>query len=398
MCPPDRDPPADEATTEHEPQRQGGASPVVQRARNKLGTIAAFIGICLVVAFLFVTGGNKSKLQAGTKPAAAIANPAALPPGLADTPPPDAQSSFEVPDNHQHFGPGPRATGSGESAEAERQKAEARLHSPMLIYDSPGHEEAAAATKPAAPDALSSMLAAQLQNATAASAGGGGEDRRRDRSSPAEGYAERTQAFARAASDEQVPEASARRVTMDNRIAQGKMVPAILETAINSDLPGRLRAIISQDVWSEDGSRRLIRRGSRLVGEYRSGLARGQTRVFVIWSRLLEPDGTDLAIGSPGTDDLGRAGLTGAIDRHFVERFGAAFLLSLIGSATTASQSGNTFIINTSQGFGQVAQESLQDSINIPPTIYVDQGTPVQVFVARDLIFDLSPVTVGIAR
>ena len=60
----------------------------------------------------------------------------------------------------------------------------------------------------------------------------------------------------------------------------------------------------------------------------------------------------------------------------------------MIGSATTASQGGNTFVINTSQGFGQVAQDSLQDSINIPPTIYVDQGTPVQVFVARDLVFD----------
>ncbi|MBL6748930.1 MAG: TrbI/VirB10 family protein [Nevskia sp.] len=386
MCPTDADPPQEPG--EGAPQREHGSSPVVQRARNPLATVLGVLGICAAVAFLFLTGRHPARSQAPAKAVIPAAN-AALPPGLADQAPliPDNERiSFpgEVPNNQQHYGPG-----RAEAAEAERQKAEARRHSPMLIYDASGKEEAQASAKPAPPDALNTLLASQLQNA--GSPPESAEQHRQDRSSPAEGYAERTQAFARAASDEQVPEATARRITLYNRIAQGKMVPAILETAINSDLPGKLRAIISQDVWSEDGSRKLIRRGSRLAGEYRSGLVRGQTRVFVIWTRVLEPDGTDLAIGSPGTDDLGRAGLTGAIDRHFAERFGAAFLLSLIGSATTASQGGNTFVVNTSQGFGQVAQESLQDSINIPSTIYVDQGTPVQVFVARDLLFDLPP-------
>ncbi|MDR3418835.1 MAG: type IV secretion system protein VirB10 [Nevskia sp.] len=393
MCPADRDPPPNEPAPEPESQRRRGASPVVKGTRSKIGMMAGFLGLMLVVAFLFLTGGN-NKLKPAAKPLVAAAPAAGLPPGLADGPPlpPDnTQSSFEVPNNPQHFESG---GGRTEAAEAERQKAEARLHSPMLIYDSSGHEEPAPQAKTASPDPMAALLESQIQGANAAAAAGAADDHAK-RSTPAEGYAERTQAFAHAASDEQIPEATARHISMDNRIAQGKMVPGILETAINSDLPGKLRAIISQDVWSEDGSRRLIRRGSRLAGEYRSGLVRGQTRVFVIWTRVLQPDGTDVAIGSPGTDDIGRAGLTGAIDRHFVERFGAAFLLSLIGSATTASQGGNTFVVNTSQGFGQVAQESLQDSINIPPTIYVDQGTPVQVFVARDLIFDQVPVAMN---
>jgi type IV secretion system protein VirB10 len=256
----------------------------------------------------------------------------------------------------------------------------------MLVFDVSGTEDLPA-PKPPSTTADKQSLAAQLLKASMANSGLGGADDAKA-GTPSERHADRTLAFAKSASEQQVPEATARRISLHNRIAQGKMLMATLETAVNSDLPGKLRAVVSSDVWSEDGSQRLIRRGSRMIGEYRSGIVRGQTRVFVIWTRLLEPDGTDVAIGSPGTDDLGRAGLTGTIDRHFAERFGAAILLSIIGSATTASQGGNTFVINTSQGFGQVAEESLQDSVNIPPTINVDQGAPVQVFVARDLIFD----------
>jgi type IV secretory pathway VirB10-like protein len=369
--------PKDNEGLHGEPQRNRGVSPVVQGgARSKLGIAAGMVVMLLVVAFLFMGGGKSSKPKPAA-PAPAIA--ASGPPPTAPEPPPLPPLT---PEEQAAGFPPPPVPGkpNGEAGDA-RQKAEARLNSPMLVYDASGHEEATAPAKPAPADALTSLLASQLQNA------GAKPDQPGARATPSESYAERTQAFAKDASERATPEAVARHISLGNRIAEGKMLAATLETAISSDLPGRLRAVVTGDVWSEDGSRRLIRKGSRLIGDYRSGLVRGQTRVFVIWTRLLEPDGTDLAIGSPGTDDLGRAGLTGTIDRHFVERFGAAFLLSLIGSATTASQGGNTFVINTSQGFGQVAQDSLQDSINIPPTIYVDQGAPVQVFVARDLVF-----------
>ncbi|WP_051749135.1 TrbI/VirB10 family protein [Nevskia soli] len=369
---------------EQEPPRQRGRSPVAAAARNKIGTVLGLIGIGLVVAFLFLTGGKPGKPAPAAKPPV-LANVDNSPPP--DLPLPATERSFEVPNNPQHFETHP-AGATQEAVDAAKQKAEARMHSPMLVFDDSGHEQAAAAPKPPGADPLNALLAAQLQNAAA---GAQPDEPKGERSSPAEGYAERTQAFAKAAVKDQAQEAVAHRISLGDRIAEGKMLAATLETALSSDLPGKLRAVVTSDVWSEDGSRKLILKGSRLIGDYRSGLVRGQTRVFVIWTRLLEPDGTDVAIGSPGTDDLGRAGLTGDIDRHFVERFGAAFLLSLIGSATTASQGGNTFVINTSQGFGQVAQDSLQDSINIPPTIYVDQGTPVQVFVARDLVFGAAP-------
>lgn len=365
--------------------RRHGLSPVVEgRDRSKLAMIAGFLAIMLVVGFLFVTGGKNSKPAPAAKPPPAIASSPGLPPAAPAPPPLPPAPAETVPAGF----PPPPVPGQTNNATGPAAKEDARRHAPMLIYDVSG-AGAQAAARPAPTDDMQSLLAAQLLKSTAANPAG--PDDSKPATTPSEGYADRTLAYAKSASDQSVPEAVARRISLDNRIAQGKMLAATLETAVSSDLPGKLRAVVSSDVWSEDGNHRLILRGSRLIGEYRSGLARGQTRVFVIWTRLLQPDGTDIAIGSPGTDDLGRAGLTGTIDRHFAERFGAAVLLSLIGSTTTASQGGSTVIVDTSQGFSQVAQESLQDSVNIPPTITIAQGAPVQVFVARDLVFDRPP-------
>ncbi len=169
------------------------------------------------------------------------------------------------------------------------------------------------------------------------------------------------------------------------RINQGKFIAAVLETAIQSDLPGMLRAVVQENVYSEDGSQVLIPSGSRLVGEYRSGLVRGQTRVAVIWHRVARPDGVDIGISSPGTDPLGVAGLTGEVDSHFFERFGGSVLLSLI-DVFGKSQSQQSLQVISTDG-KDASTVALQNSINVPPTIFVDQGTRIQVFVARDLNF-----------
>ena len=169
-------------------------------------------------------------------------------------------------------------------------------------------------------------------------------------------------------------------------IAQGKMINAVLETAISSDLPGMVRAVVSEPVYSEDGRTLLIEQGSRLVGEYRAGLTRGQGRIFVIWNRVLTPWGVDVQIGSPGTDSLGRSGLTGWIDSHFLERFGASILLSVIGAAA-AQQNDNQFNVELGQGFNESAEIALENSINIRPTLYKNQGDRISVFVARDVNF-----------
>ena len=179
---------------------------------------------------------------------------------------------------------------------------------------------------------------------------------------------------------------------LDKIIPQGTMIRGTLETAIQSDLPGMIRAVVSQDVYSFDGRRLLIPGGARLVGRYQSGLVRGQTRVFIIWSRVLLPDGVSVLIGSPGADELGRSGLEGFLDTHFWERFGNSILLSLIDGAVQAGvevigQDSADVAISGGRDFSRSAEIALENSINIPPTIHIDQGERINVFVAKDLDF-----------
>lgn len=167
-------------------------------------------------------------------------------------------------------------------------------------------------------------------------------------------------------------------------VAQGAFIPAVLETAIDSDLPGYVRAVVSQDVRSFDGSRVLVPRTSRLIGQYKSGLQAGQKRVYVLWTRLIRPDGVSVALASPAISQDGKSGLSGDVDTHFVERFGSATMLSVVGALSALGNA--ALILSGSQSAAGVAAQ--RDS-QIPPTIRVDQGQPIRVFVARDLDFSL---------
>lgn len=176
-------------------------------------------------------------------------------------------------------------------------------------------------------------------------------------------------------------------------VPQGTIIPAVLETAINSDLPGLVRALVSRDVKGFDGTEVLIPRGSRLIGQYSSGVALGQSRAFVIWTRVLRPDGVSVQLASAATDQLGQAGLSGKVDTHFLRRFGAATLLSVLTGAIdyVVSSAGNgQVLVGGPAQANQLASIALQRQIDIQPTIKVPQGTPLRVFVARDLDFDLS--------
>jgi type IV secretion system protein VirB10 len=165
-------------------------------------------------------------------------------------------------------------------------------------------------------------------------------------------------------------------------VVQGTMISAVLETAINSDLPGYVRAFVAQDVRSFDNKTVLIPRGSRLIGQYKSGVSAGQTRAYVLWSRLIRPDGVSVSVASPGTDVEGETGLPGKVNSHFMKRFGASILLSIVGGV--ASTGSKAVIISGSQGAASVAAQA---NANIPPTIRVLQGQPIRVFTARDLDF-----------
>lgn len=172
----------------------------------------------------------------------------------------------------------------------------------------------------------------------------------------------------------------------DMRIAPGRLIRGVLETAISTDQPGGIRAIVSEDVYSEDGQRVLIPKMSRLWGEYRATVISGQKRVGVIWSRLIRPDGVDVALRGIGTDALGTSGLEGDVDTKFWTRFGGAILQSMLEVAEERASDDQD--IQIVAGDTQTAASvALQQAQNVAPTIYVDQGTTINVLVANDLDF-----------
>lgn len=176
---------------------------------------------------------------------------------------------------------------------------------------------------------------------------------------------------------------------LDAIIPQGAVIPAVMETAINSDLPGLARAMVTRDIKSFDGSTVLIPRGSRVIGQYKSGVAQGASRVFVIWTRVIRPDGVSIQIASPAADPLGRGGIEGKVDRHFFGRFGGSILMSVLNAGVAAVGNARS----TSQIYiGSAAQAAsmagtVMKSDQIAPTIKTAQGAPVTIFVARDLDF-----------
>lgn len=197
--------------------------------------------------------------------------------------------------------------------------------------------------------------------------------------------------FASRVAGQTVEVAKAERLTnLDSLIPQGAIIGAVMETALNSDLPGYARAIVTRDVLSFDGSQVLIPAGSRVIGQYNSGVAQGASRIFIVWSRLIRSDGVSIALASPATDDLGRGGLAGKVNRHFLQRFGGSILLSVLTGGIQAAASsvarGNTVVVNSASEATSLASQAGRGA-DIPPTIKTRQGANVRIFVARDLDF-----------
>ncbi|QIQ88040.1 MAG: TrbI/VirB10 family protein [Erythrobacter sp.] len=173
-------------------------------------------------------------------------------------------------------------------------------------------------------------------------------------------------------------------------VTEGTMIPAVLETAINTDVPGYVRAVVSQDVKSFDGKKVLIPRSSRLIGQYQSGVQQGQKRAYVIWTRLIRPDGASVNIASPAVAFDGTTGLPGDVDTHFLKRFGSGLLLSVVGGLSAVATGGVGGVI-IAGGAQNAASSAVQADGQVSPTIRVRAGEPIRVFAARDL--DFSTVT-----
>jgi type IV secretion system protein VirB10 len=172
-------------------------------------------------------------------------------------------------------------------------------------------------------------------------------------------------------------------------LAKGATLDCTLLTAIDSTLPGFTKCVTATDTWSADGSVVLLKRGSQLFGETRGQVEAGKNRLFIVWAEARTPEGIVVPLASPGTDPLGRAGVTGQVDRHFWSRFGSAILVSVVDGAVQGianSQNRGGVVINPSSS-RDVATEILRETMRVRPTLRKNQGDRVAVLVARDVDF-----------
>jgi type IV secretion system protein TrbI len=177
----------------------------------------------------------------------------------------------------------------------------------------------------------------------------------------------------------------------------GTVVPALLLTAVNSDLPGPLMAQVSRDVYDLAQRRVVLARGARLLGRYENQVAVGQRRLLVAWTRLQLLDGTLVELpGLPGADRGGAAGLPARVENHLLRVFGDAVLLSLLSVGADLSQPPSRSLVVTpsagsvagaavGQQLADAGTQLLRRDLSIQPTLRLPAGTPLTVFVNGDL-------------
>jgi len=202
-------------------------------------------------------------------------------------------------------------------------------------------------------------------------------------------------------------------------VAQGKVIETVLETPVNTNYPGPIRAVVSSDVYSENGNNVLIPRGSRVVGQFTGSYSPGQTRVNIIWDRIIMPNGYDIAVSSPAIGSIGTAGVEGVVDTQMLPTITNAVLISALNvafaqaasnltgsgqssqtststapggivSSTTTSTPTQQAIQQQTTNLGNTMQGLAQQTYSTKPFITLDQGTLVSIFVNRDLLFPSS--------
>lgn len=376
----------------------GGLSPnapnVAAKPSKALMVVVVVGGVVLFLLYTIIFGGGKEKPKPAPKEIPVdtrvieppsppkVEDPVVLvpPPIVA---PPSLPTPVELPDSVGKLNLNPLTPEQDAAAKAQ---AQARMKSNMLVLDEAGKSSA-----------VSNPFAS---------------------SSTTTNSADPNAAFAAQASNEKVETVKATRIhNLSRTIAQGRVIHATMETALNTDLSAPIRAIVSRDTYAEAGTTPLVPKGSRLIGRYNTVIANGQNRVFVIWTRLIRPDGVDVMLGSPLVDSIGQAGVTGQVDSKFQEIFSRALLSSIINIALAVgseSVSNETQVTTTSGGstettggaageattnalnrLGSITDGFIQRFLNVQPTILIDQGTAVNVMVNRDLVF---PSDVGNAQ
>jgi type IV secretion system protein VirB10 len=187
------------------------------------------------------------------------------------------------------------------------------------------------------------------------------------------------------------------------QLRAGFVIPAVLLSGVNSEVPGTIIAQVAQEVYDNaTGSDLLIPQGARLIGSYSANVQYGQSRLFVVWQRIVFPDGRALDIGAePGTDSAGYAGFKDRVDSHWVRIFASAAMMSAISAGVAYSQdrngqaSGNYYAPNfgqelsaaTGQQFGQAAAKLLEKNLDVAPTLTIRPGYRFSILLIKDFVF-----------
>ena len=187
----------------------------------------------------------------------------------------------------------------------------------------------------------------------------------------------------------------------DTLMLRGTFIRCVLETRIISDIPGFTSCVVTEPVYSFTGRRLLLPKGSKVLGKYDSGPT--GDREAVIWDRVVTPNGIDVNMASPGIDNLGGAGHPGYLNSHWGSRIGSALLISMLSDAfkyegekqgptsTNISDGGvvtqSPYQSNTAQTLQDLSNQAVQASANRKPTLTINQGTVVNIYVAKDVDF-----------
>jgi len=179
-------------------------------------------------------------------------------------------------------------------------------------------------------------------------------------------------------------------------VQAGSIIPAALITGIRSDLPGEITAQVTEAVYdSPSGHYLLIPQGARLIGQYDSSIAFGQSRVLLVWNRIIMPNGTSIVLERlPGSDTQGYAGLEDDVDYHWWELAKAAALSTLLGVGAEAGTSANENNLvqairsGASNSISQTGQQIVQRQLNVQPTLTIRPGFPIRIIVNRDLVLE----------
>ena len=350
--------------------------------------LAIALGLMLAVAlFIFLDTHRRASNAPGNGASnSAPVNLPPPPPALA-LPPPPAPLVTQVP-----------APAPAKSIGPVRQASPVRIPAsvpPPFVVNKPVEPAESAQPEPhrQTHDGANNALVVDLTNGDGADVNGGnGNGNARTR----ESLSSRQNSSASSASNDEPANAT----LIHNQaalVSEGSVISAVLETPLDSTAPGLARAVVAADVRGFDGSRVLIPRGSRLIGQFKADESPSQRRILVTWDRLIRPDGVAIKISSPATDAKGTSGISGSVNTHFWSRFGSAVLQSVLAAGTSiasslpAGGSGSSAVyVGAANSTSQIGAQ-LVPVQNLPPRIKVKEGARIAVLVARDLNFAGTP-------